>query len=293
MRVLLLLTVIYGCGDSVEHEAPLPRGNAEVGGDVVSTVEGHPIERDSVASLAASARLDASEALARRQAEELLALEAFRRGYGERSIPKLRERQRLVQALLDRIADEEPLDSVSEEEVRTHYARRRADIASPERRAIRHIVIRVERDADEDRWGEAERLAHRVRGEWLTDEGTYERYRGLDVLESFQLQVEGSGLMTTGNIQPVLDAAIFRQASPGILPEAYRSSGGWHAIELVEIEPSVVPDLEDVFDRMRDELLDERRRNRLFALTEEVAERTEVQFDEVVADRALARELVR
>lgn len=292
MRGWLLVVVMVGCGERAStHD--VPEGHARVGGDVVSTVEGHPIELESVESLALSAQLDPQQALERRQAEELLALEAHRRGYADRDEPKLRERQRMVQALLDRLAERVTLDSISEEDVRARFARRRGELTRPERRAIRHIVVRVDSDADDDRWSEAERLARRIRGEWVTDPSTYSRYRDTETLESFALHVEGSGLMTRGNLESALDEAVFGPSDTGILAEPHRSSGGWHVVEVIRIETAQAPELDDYVVQMREEIANARRQAMLVELVDEAAERFEVQVDEVVAARALALELER
>ena len=289
------LAFLLSCGDASSVEAP--RGRARIGGDVVSTVDGHPIQLDEVVSLAHSARLDLEEALERRQAEELLALEAYRLGYAERAEPRLRERQRLVQALLDRIAAEVPLDSISDDDVRRRFALRRDELAEPERRTIRHIVVRVDSDADPERWAEAHRLALRLRGEWVTDPDTFSRYRELESIETFRIHAEASEPMTRGNLESVLDEAVFSappvppEGAPIVLNDVYRSSGGWHVIELVRVDPRVLPELEDHVERMRMEIADERRRAALIELTEEIGSRIEVDVDEAVAARALATEL--
>lgn len=292
MRTVVAITVaLVACGErSPDHH--VPEGNARVGGDVISTVEGHPIEIDTVTSLARSAELDPAEALQRRQAEELLALEAFRRGYGERDQPEQRARQQLVRALLDRIAEEVPLESISEEDVRTRFAQRRPELTPPEQRAIRHIVVRVE-GADGERWSAAEDLARRLRGEWVTDPGAYARYRQAESLESFPLHVEASGSIVRGGLENRLDEAVFRASEPGILPDVYRSSGGWHVIELVRIDVPEPPSFDAFADQMRDEIATQRRHAALVARLDEVRERVEVEIDEVVAARALALELER
>ena len=290
MRPLLLLIVAAACGEDATSREP-PEGNAQVGGNVIGTVDGHPIEIDSVVSLARSAELEPREALERRQAEELLALEAYRRGYAERSEPELRARQRLVRSLIDRIAERAPLESISDEDVRARFARRRGELARPERRAIRHIVVRVDADATEERWAEAERLALRLRGEWLTDSSAYTRYREVEALESFPLHAEASALMARGNLESVLEEAVFRAEGEGILPEAYRSSGGWHVIEVSRIDVPDPPTIDEFVEQMRQEIADERRQQLLFEVAEEAAERFGVQVDEVVAARALEREL--
>ncbi len=289
MRALWTLAWLVACGsDATEHE--VPEGTAQIGGDIVSTVNGHPIHDDSVLSLARSADLDADEALARRQAEELLALEAYRRGFGSSVDAEQQERERLVQALLDRVNDSVPFESISDDEVSQRFAQQSAALGRPERRKIRQIVVRVDDDADPERWDEAERLALRLRGEWQTDPDAFARYRDVDSLEGFPLQVEASGRITQGNLQSLLDAAVFRQPEVGLLSEAYRSSGGWHAIEVTEIEPAVAAVLEDHVDRIRDELANERRRDALIQLADDAEQRFEVEIDEVVAARALAME---
>ena len=54
MRALWTLACLVACGgDPTEYE--VPEGTAQVGGDIVSTVNGHPIHNDSVLSLARSA----------------------------------------------------------------------------------------------------------------------------------------------------------------------------------------------------------------------------------------------
>ena len=103
------LVVALGCGGepgSVEVAGRRGEGTAEVGGDVVATVDGHPITAGDVVRAVRVTGLSKERALERLVRQELLVLEARRRGYADApSVRRIAEKA-AVQALLARAVEE-------------------------------------------------------------------------------------------------------------------------------------------------------------------------------------------
>src|SRR5688500_17297584 len=75
-----------GCGDGTTtggRDRPRPQGDARLGGQVISTVDGVAITVGDVGRLAEAERITPREALRRLQDDLILAAEAERRGLGD------------------------------------------------------------------------------------------------------------------------------------------------------------------------------------------------------------------
>lgn len=282
-RVALLLTLL-GCGDPSSEGASTARttGDAEVGGEIVATVDGHPIRlADVEAELRASGGTprEALDATVRR---ELLALEATRHGYGDRREVRRSFRQATVQALLAAIEREHPATSISEEALRRAYAEAGTRFEVPERRSSRHLLVRVP-DAGRER--EARRVASAILAELEADPSKWEAFASQTERDGFALLVEDvPAVARDGSVEAGFEEVLFAGDAPGLRPDLARTSFGWHVVEVGAITPADTRSFEAVEGELREELLNRARFAALNALFVALHERVAVE----VAPTALA-----
>lgn len=256
---LALTVLVVGCGDVAGRVAqPIAsRGQARVGGTVVSTVNGEAITLEDVRTLVRGSRLDAAEALRRLQAERLLMAEAERRGRSADGAVRHVTRQALVQALLDQ---EAATATVSDAELRAAYQREHDRFDVPERRASLHVLASVE-TPEQDKAAYA--FIRRVRNELAASadpETVWTRYQ-MHVEPGLRVSAERIPAVDRDApfVKPYLDA-LFGVTAAGVVAKPVRTRFGWHAIVVTEITPASHKTLEAASEELRAELLQEKRR---------------------------------
>lgn len=231
--VVCIAGLASSCGDdgAARGGSKMRRGGAQVGGAVVSTVNGHPILISDVQALMKASTLSAREALERLQAEQLLMAEAERRGIAGAAIDLVAERAR-VQALLDReaaanVATQREVRAAYEKDVRFHM---------PERRLPFHVLARVSQTATDSEVAAARAIAVKA----------IQDLRSMDIAAveaRYSTTIDGVKVKTerlpptrreSAFLKEFLDA-VFSLSAPGVVPEPVRTKFGWHAIRVLEI----------------------------------------------------------
>lgn len=301
--LLAIAIALAACGGGGRAELDAGRASpaiepehAEVGGRVVSTVDGSPITRGEIEEVARATGLAPLDALRRLQEERVLAARADRAGLGDDREVRDAERRAAVRALLaDRIEREIGEDAVPAAEIAARYEAERARFARPERRRGTHVLARVPEGAPPEAEAAAERFVR----------GALERLsRATDpVAEAHAIQSETTGrtftalvedlppVSRTDAIAPEFLDALFSMTAPGPVPRPVRTRFGWHAIVLVEILPPWEAPREEAEDAIRDELLTELRARRLDELVGELASRTTIARDEAAIERVADADL--
>jgi len=231
--VLCACALSSSCGDDGLDggRGRAERGDAKVGGAVVSTVNGHPILISDVQALMKASSLSAREALERLQAEQLLMAEAERRGIGGPAVAQVAERAR-VQALLDmeaatHIATDAELREAYEKDVRFHL---------PEQRLSMHVLARAGAKANEAEAAAARAVAVKA----------IEDLRSMDVAAiqaRYNGTIDGVAVKTEQLPSMHRDSAflkefidtVFSIPAVGVVPEPVRTKFGWHAVRVLEI----------------------------------------------------------
>lgn len=283
--IAALLACTLGCaGDSTVVE--LLMGSSEVGGDVVSTVDGTPITVADVTRIVGATGLSAADALARLQEQRLLAREAERRGFGDHAEVREVTRRALVQTLLARDIESEP---VPEAAIRKRYEEKKATFVHGERRYSMHVLTKFKDDA-----GESEREMAR---EFLQE--VIERYSAGDpakvLSEALALngkpgipfEVLAERLPPTeheGKYVKAYEDALFALDAPGPVPEIIETNYGLHAVYLNRIEPALDITLSEATPGLRDELAEEQRRARTKAWLEHRRLVERVELDQAALD---------
>ncbi len=281
----LALTLLLACAGSEERQRRVvARGDAEISGEVVATVEGHPVRKGEVLALARRGRLEPSAALTRLEGEVLLGLEAERQGYREDSQVEFETRRAAVQALLAEVAREVP-DEVEEADLRALYEERVAGWTRPAQRGVAHVLVPVAEGApvaiDEAARVRAEAIRLALQGD-----PDLERWRAEPdlIVEELPLFAADAAL------EEPFRVAAFGMDEPGVVPAVVRTSYGWHAIVVRVVLPEFRPSFESRRGWLGDELLATRRFARLRALVERLEEERGVMRQESTIRRAMVVE---
>jgi len=286
------------CGAEPAPARERTQGDAQVGGAVVATVDGHPITVDDVEARIRAERQTPAEALAALERQTLLALEAERLGYGERNDVQRETRRAAVQALLATIEREQPSSAIDDTTLRRAYDEAVSSPTNdrfvvPEKRRSEHVLVRVE-DASRER--EARRVASALLAELERDPSALE-----PTLAALRTQTEREGLpllveevpfvARDGSLEAGFEQVLFSGDAPGLRTELARTSFGWHVVIVREIQPRVVRTFDEVAPELREEATNQRRFQALVALLDRLRAEAGVELVPAGVEAALRVEI--
>lgn len=254
-----------GCGDDGggREQGAARRGGSQVGGTVVSTVNGHAILIADVQALMRASSLSAREALERLQAEQLLMAEAERRGVGGPALEQVAERAR-VQALLDM---EAATSRATDRELRQAYEKD-ARFHVPELRTSIHVLARLGADATEAQQAAARAIATKAIADLRTLEPAVVMARyASTTIDGVSVKAESLPAVQreTAFVKEFLDA-VFSLPEAGVVPEPVRTRFGWHAVRVTQIAaPRDIP-YEEAVKVLRDEITNKKQVEAVSAL---------------------------
>ncbi len=297
MRWLLLALALAGCG-AEPAEAPRParsRGDARVGGDVVSTVDGHPIMLEDVRRAVERTGVPPRVALRRLQDELLLGGAAAQHGLDEDPDVRRRARQEAVQELL-RVEVEETNRPEGLPLARLEAALE-ADPSrwvQPARRRSVTVLARVPEGATAA-LDEAARAWIARQRDALAEAEDPERaalalQRRAPEALPFEVSVDAvMPLAADADADAAYLEALFAPASaPAVAPAPVRSSVGWHAVVVTELLPPMHTPREEALELVRGELAAANRAQELSLLLRGLGEATAVHLRPEVVGGALA-----
>lgn len=304
LGVALALGPTAACDDAEVPTRERTQGDAEVGGAVVATVDGHPITVGDVEAQIRAEGGTPEEALAALERQTLLALEAERLGYGERDEVLRETRRATVQALLATIEREHPPSAIDEATLRRTYDEAVSSgqqgqpptgerFVVPEKRRSEHVLVRVE-DASRER--EARRVASALLAELERDpsalETTLASLRSQTERDGFPLLVEEVPFVARdGSLEAGFQDVLFAGDAPGVRSELARTSFGWHVVIVREIQPRVVRTFEEVAPELREEATNQRRFQALIALLDRLRAEAGVELVPAGVEAALRVEI--
>lgn len=297
LALIAALAALASCAGRTEDtaEPERVRGRATVGGQVVSTVDGHAITLADVQHAVASTGVEPRVALRRLQDELILARAARRAGFAEDPAVRRAARQARVQALLAReVEARHRPEDVDEATLAQRFEENLAAFEGPERRGSVHVLARVPEGAPADVEDAARTWIDGVRRELAAAEDP--------VLAAFELQRRIGGErpfeVTVEELDPVsrraaiheayLDA-LFALPAPGVAPEPVRTPYGWHAIVLTRIEPAWEASREEALEQLRQSQVTQDRAAATNALLEEIVRETDVHLSQPVVGAYLGR----
>lgn len=258
------------------------RGQARVGGQVVSTVEGHAITLEDVQHLVAKHGLLPREALRRLQDERVLMVEAERRGFSDDPEAIHVALQAGAQALLESVADSAV---ISDQELRAAYEKSRARFERPERRAAVHVLAKLPSKPNAEDEAAARAFAADIIDELAAAEDLEAFLKRAREQKRPEFEVVAETLPAVSRdsnfVEPFLDA-LFGASEAGVLREPVRTSFGWHAIRLTEIIAPEKTPYSEALATLRAELLLERQ----MQLVEDLLERARKEHGVSVSQSA-------
>lgn len=282
LAMTLAMALAAGCGGAGEGgEEQARRGSSQVGGVVVSTVNGHPIRLEDIERLARAAGLTPEQALERLQAEELLMAEAERRRVSGAAVELVAERTR-VQALLDRVT----ADVVaSDGEIKAAYERDER-FHRPELRASFHVLARAASSAKPEQVEAARAVALKALADMkaLDDAALAARYTG--AIDGVQVKAEAvPSSPPDGRLVREYLSALFSLSAPGVVGEVVRTRFGFHAIRVTEITPRFDAPYDEAAAVLRDEITNEKRAAAVEALLTELRRAHSIAIPGDVGDK--------
>lgn len=299
--IAAMFLLLASCGDDAagapDRSEARFRGTATLGGDVVATVDGDPIDLATVMRAAGSAGITPELALSRLTDEALLAREAERHALGQDIAVRRAVRQAAVQALLAREVESaigpETIDRASLE---ARYEAAPERFARPERRRSAYVLASVPDDASDSVAAAAERWIRATHAELAVApdaEGALLALRRRTPRgEPFTVTVEEvPPLAADDDADPAYRDAIFASAGTGLLPSPVRTALGWHVVVVTEITPAWRATREEALETLAREELARRRAERLEALIADLAARAGVTLDRAGLARLASYEL--
>ena len=268
-----------GCGDTVANlRASASRHGTLARGDVVSTINGVGIGAEAVQRLARAGGLSPRAALARLQAEELLAEEAEQRGYGSLSETSRLARQALVQELLERDIEAERVDDA---EITRAYAAARARFDIPPLRAATHVLAVVPKQASAAQENAARAFAEAACRELRAAADPAAVLESIKARTSEGLQIKVEALPAfpdDGRFVPEFSRAVFAMSAPGVVPEPVHTIFGWHAIVVSEIRPATAVSLAEARAELQRQLETQLRRRKIDSMLATLRSQTPIQY---------------
>lgn len=302
VAIAVAALVCSACGGEAGDEAPrrvartaASPGKASGAGPTVATVDGRAIGADDVARVTSTTSLDAREALARLEEQELLAAEAEQRGEGGSPEVERAVERAMVQALLAReIEAAVPPESISDEALRAEHERRRGELSQPERRASIHLLARVPEAGTEAQWAAAEQFVRDVLiataeasdASAVLEQKAADRPASLDVVLEQLPPVPRDGPFERAYLD-----ALFEIPEPGPVLHPVRTRYGWHAIVVTEIAPATEVSFEDAREMLRRDVLAAARREKLDRWLADLERRHRVVRNEDAIERAMRQDV--
>ncbi len=283
---VILLGTLGGAGCRGE-EQPSRHSEApkSVVTGVVARVGDRAIGSSEVRARMAAEEVGVEEALRELVDEEVLFTEATRRGFVEHTGTERAVERQMVRALLRDLEAENTPESISDEELREDFELHRDKLQVPERRRSWHILVT---DDSETGRKKAAGILREIRG--AKDPRTvFDRYVAADPAEGIKAEDLPAISTSASMAKPYLDA-LFDAPSTGPLDRVVRTSYGWHAIFVAEIQPADRKTLDDVEAESRERLSQKKRYLRLAGVLDELRAEGLVELDEEAVDRLVRAE---
>lgn len=279
--------VSQGCSDSSTPRRPTHATRAATT-DVVSVVNGKPIDKAAVQALMRRSGWTASQALKSLQDELLLADSAGASGYGGADAVRRVRQQLLVQALLERDIERStrPAD-ISDAEVEQAYRSQSSRFSKKETRLAVHVLARAD-GSDTGQSQTARSFVQGVIADLKRSPDIAKALAGYQGLQGYPFKIDVERLPPIDKDSPVLEPfkdALFKMKSPGVFPQPVNTTYGWHAIYLYDIQPASTVPLKEAASTLREEIALRQRKTRLQTLLAGLKKAHSIRvFESVIRD---------
>lgn len=139
-------------------------------------------------------------------------------------------------------------DKTLEELAYENYVANKADYMTPEKRKVKHILLRHNKAFENQIKAKAEELLETVKQH-------PEQFEDLAIQYSDDKGSAGKGgrlpAIEKGTTEPAFDVAVFSQAQPGLVPEVIETKSGYHIVWLEDIYPAQPASFDSVKDDLK------------------------------------------
>jgi peptidyl-prolyl cis-trans isomerase C len=248
-----------------EHKAP---GDA-TSRRAVATVNGATISVGDIEAVVRRSAQAPKKVLALLVAERLLTEEAYKRGFdADSEVVQVGKQAAVQELLIERVERQTRVDGA---DLEAAYQRELSRFQQPERRGSVHVLAKLNPGADAKTQLAAEQLAREAIAAFRKEgdsEQLLERFRRRS---SMALGVMTERLPPMGRedaIETPYKEALFSLPTLGVVQEPIRTSYGWHAIYLTEIQPAQMRGLTEVAELLRPQVQQEKRAAQVKTLIE-------------------------
>lgn len=285
--VVACIAVVSVACDRTDH-APTERSDLSIASDGVPVARVGPetIRAADVRTEMKKGGVGAEEALDALLKESLLVQEAQRRGFEESAADQRRIDRLMVRSFLKDLERNVTPETIPAEEVEADFETHKDTFQVPERRRSVHVLVKDQSDA-------ARRSASEILRE-LRENGAdvvVERYRSAETDDrGFGILAEElPPISEQAGFDPAFKTALFDATETGPLRRPVKTSFGWHAVVLTEIQPGERRTLKDVEGEIRSRLAQKGRFEQLVRLVERLEAEVNVRFNETGVQSVLGR----
>lgn len=177
---------------------------------------------------------------------------------------------------IEKMLVEQGLELPDDSEVREYYENNKDKFTRPEQVRARHILAKVNPDADDETWKEAKKRIQKIREKATSDE--------TDFAKLAEKKSEGPSAKNGGDIGYVsreqfakefTDAAF--ELEKGEISKPVRTKYGWHIIKTVDKRDSKTLPFEKVQDKLTEQLKNKRVQKRLQSYLDELRQDAEIE----------------
>lgn len=177
---------------------------------------------------------------------------------------------------IEKMLVEQGLELPDDSEVREYYENNKDKFTRPEQVRARHILAKVNPDADDETWEEAKKRIQKIRETATSDE--------TDFAKLAEKKSEGPSAKNGGDIgyisreqfAPEFTKVAFEQKK-GEISEPVRTKYGWHIIKTVDKRESKTLPFEKVQDKLAEQLKNKRVQKRLQSYLDELRQDAEIE----------------
>ena len=228
--------------------------------------------------------LGAEEALNALLEESLLLQEAQRMGFEQTAADRRKIDRLMVRTFLTDLERNVTPETIPTPEVEADFETHEERFQVLEQRRSVHILVKDQSDA-------ARSFASKILRE-LREKGAdevFERYRSGEAADlGFEVVAEElPPISQKARFDPAFKKALFEATEAGPLRQPVKTSYGWHAIVLTEVQPGEQRTLRDVEDEIRSRLAQKGRLQQLHDLVEKLEGEVGVRFNDAGVQHVL------
>ncbi len=215
----------------------------------------------------------------------LLALEAQKTKLDQDSSVKnkLDEAKTFILAQEYVIKEIEKKINVTDADVKAYYEKNKAEFSEPESVKASHILVKVPQDADEKAWKDAEAKIKDIKKK--LDGGADFAKLAQEMSDDPGSKAKGGdlGFFSKGRMVPEFEAAAFA-LKPGEVSQPVKTPFGYHLIKVVEKKDAHEKSFDEVKDQVKQNLLNQKRREALDSLLLNLKKQYPVKINEAAID---------